>query len=339
MRAALHTAVNSGAVEDGLWLAVAMSTLWFVRGAYGEARSWLSQLLALAGSETAPLARAHALTGAGHFASLQSEYGSRIASARGGHAGSEAGPSTPRWRGSSFQGNVARQRADLDAAHAAYTEALAHYRSDGHPMWQATVLAHLDSSCTNRVTYPRRRSTPRRAWSFRASGQHLGRVACMRVRGASPHNNVSGPRPNVARDKRGAGPGARRRSRQVHSALAIADDIHSAADTPLAWQTYHQSLVLADRAGHTLLVARSLEGLARLAAPNAPVRAVHLAAAADALRSGAGVRMQAVERERLDASMHVALSALGAAGFTAAWNVGRRMDVAELIAAARETES
>jgi hypothetical protein len=74
LRAALRTAVDSAAIEDGMWLAVAMSILWFVRGTCAEGRVWLNELLALPEGDSAPVARAHALGAAGHLAACQGDY-------------------------------------------------------------------------------------------------------------------------------------------------------------------------------------------------------------------------------------------------------------------------
>jgi transcriptional regulator with XRE-family HTH domain len=63
---------------------------------------------------------------------------------------------------------------------------------------------------------------------------------------------------------------------------------------------------------------------------------VHFAAAADALRSRLGVQAQEVEQQRVNASMEVALRMLGAATFAAEWTAGRRMDIAQLVAAAQQ---
>src|SRR5262249_18163003 len=74
LRAALGYAIETSAVEQGLWLAVALTTLWFVRGAYGEGRGWLAELLQLPTARTARAARAHAFTAAGHLAHAQGDY-------------------------------------------------------------------------------------------------------------------------------------------------------------------------------------------------------------------------------------------------------------------------
>jgi hypothetical protein len=74
LHAALGGAIECGEVAAGLWLAVALSMLWFVRGSYAEGRAWLSELLALPGAEATAPARADAMVAAGHLAYCQGEY-------------------------------------------------------------------------------------------------------------------------------------------------------------------------------------------------------------------------------------------------------------------------
>jgi hypothetical protein len=80
------------------------------------------------------------------------------------------------------------------------------------------------------------------------------------------------------------------------------------------------------------LSARSLDGLATLAARRAPEQAVRCAAAAESLRASLGASSRLRERQRLNASMQTALQELGAEAFAAAWRAGRGADTAKLLA-------
>lgn len=339
IRAALRTAIDVGAVEDGLWLAVAISTLWFVRGAYREARDWLSELLALPGAEAVPGARAHGLTAAGHFAYLQTD----CAAADGLLAEAESlavDLDLVRLVGvvRHFQGNVARARGDLEDARVAFASALDTYRRVGHRMWEATALAHLGFVLYEQGDLHQAAVCAEESLElFQEAGNTWGTSRAVRLLGRVAAQQREAARALSLHEKSVAlGRDLADNHDQMHSALAIADDVHSTVDAPLAWRTYHESLLLAERSGNPLLLVRSLEGLARLSAQTSPSHAVHFAAAADALRSRLGVQAQEVEQQRVNASMEVALRMLGAATFAAEWTAGRRMDIAQLVAAAQQ---
>ena len=68
-----------------------------------------------------------------------------------------------------------------------------------------------------------------------------------------------------------------------------------------------------------------LEGLAGLAAPDQPARALRLAAAAATLRDASGVTMLPTERAWLERALAPAHSALSGEAAAAAWAVGRAM--------------
>src|SRR5207248_2594054 len=79
LRAALRWAMDSGEVELGLRLAVALWPLWWVRGHLSEGRRWLEGLLARAAHgegrvPVAPSVRAQGLNWAGALAASQGDY-------------------------------------------------------------------------------------------------------------------------------------------------------------------------------------------------------------------------------------------------------------------------
>jgi predicted ATPase/transcriptional regulator with XRE-family HTH domain len=334
LRAALRTAIDTAAVEHGLWLAVAMSLLWFVRGTYAEGRAWLNELLALPGRDGAPVARAHALTAAGHLACCQGDYVAseqHLASARA--LASEHNLKLVGGVAVHLQGNVARWRGDLDGALHCYESALATYRSEAHAMWEATALAHMafvtcEQGDLARATACADRSlalfqAAHNTWGASRALRALARIAAQQREAAkalSLHQASQEFADQLADEHN-----------RAFSIVAMADDLHSSGDTAQASQLYERGLAVAEKSGDRLLTARCVEGLATLSAERSPERAVRLAAGAHALRSSLGASGQLQERERLSAALASAQRALGAAGFVAAWNAGLHLEIPQLV--------
>jgi predicted ATPase len=263
VRGAMRTAIEVGAIEDGLWLAVAMSTLWFVRGAYAEGRAWLTELLGLPGVEMAPVARAHALTAAGHFATCQGDYAISVPLLA--DAAVLARDLDQQLLGGviqHFQGNVCRWTADLDGARARYESALAIYRRVGHPMWSATALVHLafvllDQGALDRAAACAEESRAAfeaagNTWGASRALRVLGRVAARREEGAMAQalHQRSVAMDRELRDEHGS----------ALSMLAMANDVAHRADAPRAWRLYGQSFMLAERAAIAWCVPAAWKG-------------------------------------------------------------------------------
>jgi predicted ATPase/DNA-binding XRE family transcriptional regulator len=342
LRAALRGAIDTGAVEDGLWLAVALTSLWFVRGAHGEGRDWLTTLLAMSDADprVSTAARAHALAAAGLLAFCQAEYAT-AESLLGDAQALIDPPGTELLAGVivHFLGNVARRRGQLARAQALCESALASFQRLGHRMWEATTLAHLafvrhDQGNLTSATRLARASLA----LFEASGNTWGASRALRVLA------------RVAADQ-----GDRTSARSLHEAgmaldhelgddhgralslVALADDVLSAGDRTTAHRRYAESLTLAQSAGDRLLLARSLEGLASLRSAERPESAVRLAAAADALRTSLGAADRTPQRERLRRWLAAAEHSLGAPAFSAAWAAGQALDITRVMAEALQT--
>ncbi len=337
--AAIRNSLQLGRVEDGLWLAVAMSTLWFVRGMYAEASVRLSELLAASdssASDISPSARGYALVAVGLFASSLGEYATADEVLTSAQAfANKLHDALLQGLARHFQGNVARARGDLDSARVAYASALADYRRSEHAMWEATALSHLafilcDQGDVQQAAICAEASLELfqevdNTWGTSRALRVLGRVAAQQsefAKAQSLHETSMALGRQLTDDHD-----------RMHSMLALADDVLSAADVPRAWQTYRHSLTIAQRTGNRLLVARSLEGLARLASKRSPRQAVYFAAAADALRAQLGLRSRAAQQRRLTASLESAKRTLGEVDYAAAWTAGQRADLAQLVAA------
>ena len=213
---ALRTAIDLGMVEDGLWLAVAMSTMWFVRGTYAEARAGLNELLSLPGADAFPNAHAHALTAAGLFACFQGDYSS--SDSLPSTAGALAADLDQQLLGGvvqHFRANVCRWRGDLDGARALFYSALATYRAVGHAMWTATVLAHLGFVLYEQDAVDRAAECAEQSRAlFEAAGNTWGVSARYACSVWWPPDAGSRHGAGAAFEQPGIGPRAPRRTRQ-----------------------------------------------------------------------------------------------------------------------------
>jgi non-specific serine/threonine protein kinase len=95
----------------------------------------------------------------------------------------------------------------------------------------------------------------------------------------------------------------------------------------------HESLALNRDLGNRAGIARSLAGLAWLAAVRGQIeRAVRLFGQVEALGEATGLVMTAQERPLYERVMSMARAALSGEAFTAAWAAGRAMTLEEAVA-------
>jgi predicted ATPase len=341
LRAALRTAIDSRAVEEGLWLAVALASLWFVRGAYGEGRDWLTALLAMPGAGVTPAARAHALAAAGHLASCQDEYATAENLLRDAQALLGDQPSYELLGGAivHFLANAARRRGQQARAQSLYESALARFRRLGHRMWEATALAHLAFVHHEQGNLTAATSLARQSLAlFEASGNTWGVSRALRVLARVAAQQGDGAE---ARSLHEASLALGRELGDHHdralSLVALADDVLSQGDGGTARERYAESLRLAEKAGNRLMLARSLEGLAGLRSVDSPESAVRLAGAADALRTSLGAADNTRQRWRLHEWLATAEQSLGTTAFSAAWAAGHTLDLPRVMTEALQT--
>jgi non-specific serine/threonine protein kinase len=102
---------------------------------------------------------------------------------------------------------------------------------------------------------------------------------------------------------------------------------------------YAQSLGLAREAGGRLAIAYCLEGLAGALAGTQPERALRLAGAARALRSGVGSEPFPFDRDRLDRWQRVAERRLGKRAVSAAIAAGRALPLEDAISDALASDA
>ena len=290
LRAALLWAsAPQGDATAGLRLADALFSFWYVRGYFGEARSWLSALLE--GGPGAPAAaRAHALGGAGVMAWQQGDY----PTARRDH---EAALAILREQGDRRAiagslinlGLVDFDQGDYAAARARFEEGLAIRRELGSPQSVAAALHNLAAVASAS-------GDPERAWALFDEGLAIYRQADDRWGMAMSLSNLG----------------------------SVAESLD---DPRRAGTLYEESLSLRRMLGDRRGIAESLEGLACIAAVLVlPERAARLWGATERLREEIGVPLSPSDRASHDRKVAAARAAMvEAAAFERALQQGRAM--------------
>jgi non-specific serine/threonine protein kinase len=338
LRAALNWLVEQGAaepgaVEPGLRLATAAAMLWTVGGYPADAYARLTRLLALPGP-VEPRTRAGALRSAADLAWARGDYpaqqrycAERLAITRalaepediahaladlaaplhlqGHHAQARAllEESLARYRalaagpeiGSPLTklANVARDQGDYAAARPLYDEALARYRAAGDRLNAGHVLSNLGWLALYQGDLP-----AARAWQDES-------LALRREHGFGRDAAVS---------------------------LTVLGKVAAAEGDPAAARAlYAESLPLHRAVDNRWGLVVALEGLAELAAPAQPRRALRLAGAADALRAVTGRPLPPAERPAYECWVARARAAAGV-GAAAAWEAGRALPLEEAVA-------
>jgi predicted ATPase/transcriptional regulator with XRE-family HTH domain len=362
LRVALRHAIDAGAAQEGMWLAVALSSLWFVRGAYGEGRGWLAELLALPGATAPTAARAHALAAAGHLAQCQADYVTA-------HAFLDEARPLAQQLGDNlligvidvFSATVSRRRGELQRAAALFESCVTQFEQVRHTNWQATAMMSLGFVSEELGDMARATELARHSLAlFEASGSSWGASRALRVLGHVAARRGDYTQAGELHEASLALSGELGDSYdRVLALLAVASDQCASGDTAAAERTYADAITLAHTNGDRLMVARGLEGVAQILAARAPAPvasaagaasasgsapdrsasadlalAVRLAAAADVVRVDLGAATTPAERERLEAWLSDARASLGESDYAAAWGAGKSLDASRAVAAA-----
>jgi predicted ATPase len=334
IQAALRESIGLGAIEDALWLAAALWMTWYVRGSYGEGRTWLTELLAVPGAEPVQNARAHALLAAGHLAYCQGDYAAAEALLQEARSLADQ-LGAPQLVGAIRHNlaHVARWRGELAAAYQLYEEALTIFRQLGDRLWSATVLAVMASVLYEQGQLAQAGRCAEASLAFFTETDHwwgmarslyaLGRVAAAQDEHARARSLLEA---SITLHRRVGDHQGR-----AWSLVALADELLRAGDVDGAWPLFSESLTLAEMTGDRLTLARSLEALGGLLVTTSPERAVRLAGAADAERMKLGAAAHPAERDHLEAWLSAARSALGPQPYAAAWAGGHAMGTARAV--------
>jgi len=326
IRAALRFSLDVGDSGTALQLCASLWRFWFERGYLSEGRLWLEE--SLAGSSEASQARARALSGAGVLAHYQGDYDraeklcrdalelSPLLNDAKGVAEADTGIAL-----------VLRTRGDYPAAEKLFREALAVYEDLGDEGGVARALDRLAMCLVVAGDMDGARPLFERSLGlFRRLGDSHGvalglyglaatRPADALVAGRS-HADESLDILRAVGDRRTYG-----------KALWAAADINAdLGDVETAAAQFEESLTLFVEFGDRWFGGIVIVSAAFLAAATGDAeRAVHLLAAADAIRTALEVPLWVGFRERHDRVLAETRSALGETRFTTAWEEGMRI--------------
>jgi tetratricopeptide (TPR) repeat protein len=333
MRAALRRAIDGAAAHDAQVLAAALWLPWYVRGLYGEGRAWLAEVLALKGADVASPTRAHVLLAAGHLAFSQGDFDSaRTLLDAALQMADQVGNQLLRGACLHIQASVSRWRGDLASARLLYASARVIFRECDDQPWEATSLAllaavlneqgDLTAASAHAEESLRLFEDTGNRWGQARALFVLGRIATQRgdrVAAQTLHETSLAFESETATDLNLA-----------RSYLALADVVRD-TDGTRTRQLLIDSLMLAEKSGDRLTLARGLERLAGVESDERPERAVRLAAAAETVRARLGAFRQPAEDQHAQAWLHRARGALGGAAYAAAWAAGGTLSVAHCV--------
>jgi predicted ATPase/DNA-binding CsgD family transcriptional regulator len=296
LRAALAWLLDNGEIETALRLGAELERLWLNRGPASEGRVWLERALAApAGHSTSPAIRGLAAQAASILAWMEGDFDEAAALAGAGLAlAREGGAEVDCVWALNLLGMAATSLGHYDEAAAHLDAALALYRKLGAGRGVSVIL-------TNRAVV---------ADPAHARGYLDEALARCRQSGA-----------------------------QAIQLVIVLNELGRLAclegNVVEAGQRFGESLRLCWSTMDLWSLPKALEGLACLAVSTAqPARAVRLVAAAAALRERTGAPVMVADRSYFEQSVHRARQHLAPAIFTAAWDEGRALPLADVVAEA-----
>ena len=338
VRAALRRAIDTGDAESALRLAGGLWDYWSVRGYYTEGRAWLNEILAMPGVKnmlTAPHARA--LQTAGHLANCQADYANASALLAASREVAEAlGDDRTMAASLHLLGNTASSRGELARASELYAQARHLNRRAGSRGAEilnllqmadiALELADLDQARSLGLEVVSASRERGQRWGIARGTYVLGRVALIedelpnaqRLLEQSLEIQVALP------DQQG----------RIRSLSALARVARGQGNADLARRRYAESLRVARESFQLLEIARGLEGMAELDAPDDFERALRLMGAAGALRKVIGAEPHTEEQRRQNAWLQPIYAARGEKVCAEARASGRALSVEQAIEAA-----
>lgn len=334
-RIALDWLTETGNVDWGLRLGIALFRFWEMREYLAEGREWLGKLLRLEGASAPTNARLRALFAAGVLAGEQGDY---VVSDTLFEESLEIARRSVDKRSIAVSLNAmavnARDRGDLGASQGLFEESLVLWRDLDDGLAVARALSNLANVVKLQEDYRRARSLYEESLSiFRKLGDRTG------VGWALNHQG------DVARAQ-GDSEGARllyeqslATFRELNDRWGIAGSLadlgnlaREQGDYRAADSLFRESIGVFQTLEHKRGIARLLESFACSAAAQCePERSLRLAGAAAALRQSIGGPLTAAEQTKLERGLEPARRALTTTTGRTAWLEGWVMPVEKAI--------
>lgn len=336
LRVALTWAMESGAVELGLRLAVALWWFWQVRNHTQEGREWLERLLAQQGEPESPealLARAEALRGAGNLAWFRGDFApARTLLEESLALHRRAGAVSGQAHALVALGLVADERGEWDAAVTLYEEALPLFRELDDTNQIAKIYNNLAVVAHRHERY--------------AEASRLYEQSLALHRQTEDSYSIGLTLANLAEAVRMLGDLARAAD-LLGQSLAVFDELsdkdgvafalsnlgsvaREEGDHTRALGLYRQSLALAREVSAKRTIYAVLDDTAELASDlRRPAEALQLFALCMALRAKSGVSRSLGAQARYESSLASARAQLGAAVSATLWEAGRGLTLDE----------
>jgi predicted ATPase/DNA-binding SARP family transcriptional activator/DNA-binding CsgD family transcriptional regulator len=331
MRAALSWAISHEEVELALRLGGALRWFWYMRGYYGEGRTWLEEALAK-DPQASPETRAKALIGVGWLAHEQGDIDRTETAAEEGLQLSEeaglGGVAVAEFR--HILGEVASQRGDHERAEELLEESLALYREAGDRRGAAWTLGNLANASGDRgdhegaqVLYEQGLALARELGGARLLSTYLiGLGYEFLLQGDFERATELNEEAAKLHREQGSKGGLQYALDNLGWAALVRGD-HQRARA-----LHEESLELCKELGDKLIAGESLEGLACAAgARREGERAARLFGAARALREAIGYQQVLRERALREPYLAAVHSQLGEAAWEEALSEGRAMSL------------
>lgn len=328
LRAALEYSLTTAAsAVTGLYIAVGLLRFWATRGHFAEGRRWTQALLAASPASPPTTGRALALAAAGYLAYLQGDYAEARANGQAALTDAQAlGDKAAVAVITRGLGAVAHAAGDYDTAVHYYEASLTASRGIGDRWGEAAVLANLGLVAFHHGDSAAARDHLERCLDLRREiGDEVGVAYALNVLGdvalsegqlkeAASLNEQSLELKRRLGDKWGI----------AYSLDSLAVIAGRAGDHVHARDLFAESLELFRELGSQRGIADALDHVACLLADEGQYHpAVHLMAAAHALRSAIGAALPPSTQPEYDRRLALVRSELGDEAFRTAWTLGR----------------
>ncbi|HEX6506750.1 MAG TPA: tetratricopeptide repeat protein, partial [Chloroflexota bacterium] len=336
IRVALRRSISHGEPEVGLRIASGIWRFWFSRGYTSEGRVWLAELFSLPGSDrVAPDIRAKGVHVSGALAYYQGDYAEALEcyeAALAVRRQMDDKPAIGRLLGN--MGLVVKEQGDYARAIALHEEALELSREIGDKRGLSANLNNLAIALQDQGEYER---AARMHEESLALSQELGELYAVMY----SLNNLGAVALEQGQYDRAVDYGEKalhlaREIGNVRSTIVALINLGLAAQEQgeyrCSWARYEEAVRLVQPIADKHQTFSCLEHLAHLARAEGQYRrAARLCGAAARIRELSGSRLERPDRPRVEATTAAARSALGDAGFEAAWSEGQELTMEEAL--------